>query len=163
MKKRKGLWLSLTVLVFAAALVLIAYYTSFTSASAAPISQQVSLSLEFDNSCLDCHVPGLPDTTWYCHSVLPTESYDTRMYLGDHIDWLTPHVMIPKDLYIPLAPQLPLKEVQVHLFDRSLFQTFSSITVGTKVTWTNLDVRDHTLLSQTAPNKWPFESVVLKP
>ena len=162
MKSKVGLWLSLTVLILSAILVFAAYKNSFAS-TPAPLPQQVSLSLEFDSKCLDCHAPGLPNTTWYCHSVLPTENYGTRMYLGDHLEWLTSHLMIPKDLYVPLASQVPQNEVQVHLFDRAIFQSFTSIAVGTKVTWTNLDIRDHTLLAQAAPGGWPPEPIVLKP
>jgi plastocyanin len=163
MKSRKGLWLSLTVIVLAGVLALVAFNSNFSSTKPASVPQQVTLSLEFDTTCLDCHAPGLPDATWYCHSVLPTENYGTRMYLGDHLEWLTPHLMIPKNLYVPLASTVPQNEVQVHLFDRTLVQSFTSINVGTKVTWTNLDIRDHTLLSKNIPGQWPFEAVVLKP
>lgn len=163
MKIGKSFWLSLAVLLGATLLAFIAYHNSYSSAKAAAINPQLAASIEFDNNCLDCHVPGLPDTTWYCHSVLPSENYNTRMYLGDHIDWITSHMIVPAGLYRPLLEQLPESQVQVHLFDRGLFQSFSSITVGTRVTWTNLDIRDHTLLSQNDANKWPFESVVLKP
>ncbi len=159
MKSLTGLWLTFAVVIFSGAVVFYAYNTSYTSAKANP---DPGYSIKFEDNCLDCHVPGLPGPSWYCHSVLPTENYQTRMYLGDHIDWITSHETIPQGMIVPLGEHSE-ENVQVHIFDRRLFQTFSNITIGTEVTWTNLDIRDHTMLASAEPGVWPYENIMLKP
>ncbi len=160
MKHRKGLWLSLIVVVFTIGLILFAYNTSYTAAKANP---DPGYSIKFEDNCLDCHVVGLPGPSWYCHSVLPSENYQTRMYLGDHIDWITSHETIPQGMIAPVPGDMTEENVQVHVFDRRILQTFSNISVGTMVTWTNLDIRDHTMLPSAIAGRWPYESITLKP
>ena len=167
-KNRTGLWLSVTTLVLAAVLILIAYNNvNLASASAAPVAQPDPLNAE--NGCWECHVIPNPAETdwyyiyWYCHNALPAESYSTRMYLRLHLDWVIQYSIIPPALYTPLATQMPQNEFQIHFFDRKLFPSLANITVGTTVTWTNMDVRDYTLQSQSASQQWPLETVTLKP
>lgn len=166
-KNRTGLWLSVTTLVLAAVLILIAYNrVNSASASAASVAQQDPLDAE--NGCWDCHVIPNPAETdwyyidWYCHNALPAESYSSRRYLRLHLDWVISYLTIPPELYMP-ETQLPPNASQIHLFDRKLFPSLATITIGTKVTWTNMDVRDYTLQSQLTSQQWPFEMVTLKP
>ena len=161
MKKRSrtGLWLSLSTLLFVGVLALFAYIGGGTTRAIAATLEP----LDFDNSCLKCHVLPLPDITWYCHNIIPAENYNSRMYLGEHLDWLVPYVTVPPNLYMPLATQLPANETQIHIFEVKLFPAFIDITIGTKVTWTNLDIKDHTLISSTTTPQGPFESFALKP
>ena len=167
-KNRTGLWLSVAVTVLTAVLIFVAYnHVNFASASAAPAAQSDS----FNNmgGCWDCHQIPNPEETdwyyiyWYCHNALPAESYSTRMYLRLHLDWVIQYSIIPPALYTPLATQMPQNEFQIHLFDRKLFPSLANITVGTTVTWTNMDVRDYTLQSPVGSQQWPFEKVTLKP
>ncbi len=160
MKHRTGLWLSIATLALTSGLVYFAYGTSYTSAKANP---DPGYSIKFQDNCLDCHAPGLPGPSWYCHNVLPSETYQSRMYLGDHIEWIISHESIPQGMIVPLADGHTEERVQVHIFDRRIFQTFSNITVGTTVTWTNLDIRDHTLLASSTADRWPYETITLKP
>lgn len=147
------------MLLFFAVLALNAYHgVSIASANTVVIEP-----LEFENDCVPCHVPPWPVVNWYCHDIMPVENYDSRIYLGEHIDWVLDELVIPTDTYLPLVTQPPQNEFQIHLFDGQLYPAAANITVGTKVTWTNLDIRDHTLLSQYAPPEGPFQSIVLKP
>ena len=158
-KSRKGLWLSLAVLAFAVALILPAYDHISRAAASVPAASPATLDLTVDNSCLDCHMPPLPDMNSYCHIVLPSESYNSRLYLGEHLDWMAPNLTIPTNLYLPLKTTLPANESRVHLFERSLFPATLTVNVGTTVTWTNLDIRDYTLASQPTLQAVPFASV----
>ena len=167
-KNRTGLWLTLAVPVLAAALVVVTYNSVHLSAAdTAPETQPDLYDLE--NSCQSCHATEFPDVYWYCHNALPAESYDSRMYLRIHLDFITPSLTIPPGLYMPPMTQLPENGFQIHLFDRHLFPLNANISVGTKVTWTNLDVRDFTIQSITPakpdPNVFPlpFPIVTLKP
>jgi plastocyanin len=163
-KNRIGLWISLTILSFVAVLILTAYNRiSFPSTNAEAMRPQDPFNLKFEGNCLVCHAESLPDITWYCHGVLPTESYYTRMYLQAHIYWVTSTLIIPQELYLPLVIQPSQNEVQVHLFGFQVLPVIANITVGTTVTWTNLDIRAHTLLSDYAPHNGPFGRLVLKP
>jgi len=167
-KNRTGLWLSVITLVFAAVLVLIAYKNvEFASASAAPVAQPDTLNAE--NGCWECHVVPHPAVTdwyyiyWYCHNALPAETYSEREYLRLHLDWVIQYSIIPPGLYTPPATQMPQNAFQIHLFDRKLVPVLANVNVGTTVTWTNMDVRDYTVQSQSASQQWPLETVTLKP
>jgi len=161
-KNRTGLWLSFTTLILTAMLIFTAYqHINFTPASAASVALQDPLNNERD--CVVCHVPPWPSFDWYCHDALPTETYSSRMYLRLHLDWVISDLIIPTELYMPLATQLQQNAFEIHLFDRKLFPALSSITIGTTVTWTNMDIRDFTLQSQLASQQFPFETITLKP
>jgi hypothetical protein len=166
-KNRAGLWLSVTTLVLGAVLMLVAYYfVNSAPASAASVAQQDPLDAE--NGCWDCHeMPNLADTDWYyidwyCHNALPAESYSSRRYLRAHLDWVISYLTIPPELYMP-ATQLSPNESRINLFDRKMFPSLATITIGTKVTWTNKDIRDYILQSPLTSQQWPFESVTLRP
>jgi hypothetical protein len=167
-KNRTGLWLSVTTLVLVAVLIFVAYNrVNFVSASAPPVAQPDPLDAE--NGCWECHQIPNPEETdwyyiyWYCHNALPAESYASREYLRLHLAWVIQYSIIPPELYTTMATQMPPGTFQLHLFNRALFPALASITVGTTVTWTNMDVRDYTLQSQSASLPWPLETVTLKP
>lgn len=163
-KNRTGVWLSLATFVLAAVLVLTAFNSiNFPSAEEAVMRSEDPFNLKFDANCLDCHYINLPDITWYCHDSLPAESYASRLYLIPHLYWITSTLPIPRALYFPLVEQLPQNEIQVHLFKQSSFPVNANITVGMKVTWTNLDTRDLTLESNSPAYQGKFASIVLKP
>jgi hypothetical protein len=164
-KNRTGLWLSLATLLLAAVLVLSAFNRiNFPSGDAAVMRTPDPFNLKFEKNCIDCHIVNLPDITWYCHDVLPTESYASRLYLEAHLYWITSTMLLPPNLFLPLVQQLPEDEFQIHLFDQTLFPVNANVTVGTTVTWTNLDIRNLTLESSgVTPHQGPFGRITLKP
>ena len=160
-KNRTGLQLSLVVLFLTGVLTFAVYSRSgFAAASNIQAEQMDAYYLE--NSCLNCHVSQTPDISWYCHKALPADTYASRMYLRVHLDWVAQELAIPTDLYVPPVPQ-PGQDVLIHLFNRRLYPAAITISPGTKVTWTNLDVREHTLQSDSPSRQLPFETITLKP
>jgi plastocyanin len=160
-KKRKGLYLSLIFVILAGLFTWNAYgHIKTASASSQAVVNLDSLTLT--NVCFDCHESNLPDTYWYCHNALPAESYASRMYLGVHLDWLTPDMKVPAGLFMPLKDELPAGKAEIHVFNRNLYPSTVTITPGTVVTWTNLDIRDVTLTGLVSAYKNPFTSVTLK-
>ena len=159
-KNRTGLQLSLVVLVLTGVLIYAVYSQSgFAAASKAQTEKENVYYLE--NSCLDCHVSQTPDISWYCHKALPADTYTSRMYLRVHLDWVVQQLTIPTELYMP--PEQTGDSVHIHLFNRGLYPSAMTITPGTTVTWTNLDVRDHTIEGDSPSRPLPFGTVTLKP
>lgn len=160
-RNRTGLQLSLIVLVMSGILIYAVYSQSgFAAANTAEAEQASAYFLE--NSCLACHVSQTPDITWYCHKALPADTYTSRMYLRVHLDWVVQELTIPESIYVP--PEAPPGQgVHVHLFNRKLYPSAVTVPPGTTVTWTNLDVREHTLQGDSPTRPLPFGSITLKP
>jgi hypothetical protein len=160
-KNRTGLQLSLVVLVLAGVLIFAVFNNSgFATASSA--EEELADTYFIENSCLECHISETPHVSWYCHKALPADTYFTRMYLRLHLDWVVEELTIPDALYIP-PPVQPGQDSLIHLFNRRLFPLAVNVTPGTKVTWTNLDVRDYTLQGDSPSRPLPFGTVTLKP
>jgi plastocyanin len=160
-KNRTGLQISLVVLVLTGVLVFAVYSRSgFAAASTHQAEKENVYYLE--NSCLNCHVSQTPDISWYCHKALPEDTYTSRMYLRVHLDWVVQQLTVPSELYKPPEVQTGDK-VHIHLFNRGLYPSAITIAPGTTVTWTNLDVRDHTLEGDSPARPLPFGTVTLKP
>ncbi len=113
--------------------------------------------LGFEDSCLECHKTGLPDIIYYCHRLLPAESYSSRLYLELHFAWIAATINIPPDLYLP-STTLGQTNVQVNIFGLALLPAAITIPVGTTVTWTNLDIGVRTLISVADPDSGPSDS-----
>ena len=163
-KNRAGFWLSISMVAAVTILVVTAFnHLDFSSVDAQGIKPSDPFNLKFEQNCVDCHVFSLPDVTFYCHDVLPTESYNNRRYLEVHLYWITTTLTMPEALYWPVVSELPNDEVQVHLFGTRVLPATAEISAGTRVTWTNLDIRPVVLQAGASTDGGPFEYTILAP
>lgn len=161
MKIRPGLVLSITISLFTTVLMLGAFnHSSFAVASTA--EKEITDSYFLENSCLQCHSSQTPDVSWYCHKALQSDTYDSRMYLRLHLDWVTGGLTIPPESYVP-SIDLSNHTVYIHIFNTRLYPNFITISPGTTVTWTNLDVRNQTIKNSSQLFQLPFDTITLKP
>ena len=161
LKNKKGLWLSLFVLLVIGALTAIAYGRIAFPATPAAVLPPDPLGLGFQANCITCHRESMPDSTYYCHGISPIEDYNFFNYFSVHLTWISQSVNMPPALYLP--PVATPNQVQDHIFALSLLPVSSNIKVGTTVTWTDLETQPCTLISNVAPPAGPFDRIIIMP
>lgn len=148
------MWLPLLALLVVLLLMLTAFSQITELNTDIRTIQADPFELGFQDSCLECHNTGLPDIIYYCHRLLPAESYSTRLYMELHFAWVAANLNIPPEVYLP-STTLGQTDVRVNIFGLALLPAAITIPVGTTVTWTNLDIEVRTLTSVSDPDSGP--------
>lgn len=163
--KKIGFLLPLIVLLCVAILLFIGFNRHTMSESDAYIIPYDPFGLGFEDNCYDCHMSLSEDVYYYCHELIPTSSYISRVYLKIHYIAVATTLNVPKALYIPLETLPDQTEFEVNIFGRDYVPANINIPIGATVTWTNLDTEVHNVTSGNiiGSDIKPFASGILYP
>ena len=163
--KKIGFWLPLVVLLCVAILLFIGFNGHSTSASDTYTIPYDPFLLGFEDNCYDCHMSLSEDVYYYCHELIPTRSYISRVYLKIHHIWVATSLNVPAALYIPPEISPGQTEFEVNIFSREYHPASINVPVGATVTWTNLDNEVHNVTSGNiiGSNIKPFASGTIDP
>jgi len=163
--KKTGFWLPLAVLLCVLILVFTGFGEPTRSANDTNTIPYDPFGLGFEDHCYACHKGELEDVYYYCHELIPTRSYISRVYLKIHYIWIALTLNIPTAIYMPPEISPDQTEVKVNIFGRAYIPASIHVPVGTTVTWTNLDTEVHNVTSGTilGSDIQPFASGALDP
>lgn len=145
--KKIGFWLPLVVLLCVAILLFIGFNGHTISVSDPYTIPYDPFGLGFEDHCHDCHVSGFEGVYYYCHELIPTRSYISRVYLRIHYIWVATTLVVPTAVYIPPVISPDQTEIYINIFGRAYIPASIHVPVGTTVTWTNLDTEVHNVTS----------------
>jgi len=145
--KKIGFWLPLVVLLCVAILLFIGLNGHSLAASDTRTIQYDPFGLGFEDQCYDCHVNLSEDVYYYCHELIPTKSYVSRVYLKVHYILVATTLNVPTAVYMPPDISPNQTEVEVNIFGKNYIPASINVPIGATVTWTNLDTEVHNVTS----------------
>ena len=163
--KKTSFWLPLLVLLCVLPLFFTGFSQTTKAANNATEIPYDPFGLGFEDHCYDCHNSKLEDVAYYCHELIATRSYISRVYLKAHYIWIVLTLDVPAAIYMPPDTSPTQTEFAVNIFGRAFIPTLIHIPVGTTITWTNLDTEVHNVTSATilGTDILPFSSGSLEP
>ncbi len=145
--KKIGFWLPLVVLLCVAILLFIGFNRPSISASGTYTIPYDPFGLGFEDNCYDCHMSLSEDVYYYCHELIPTRSYISRVYLKIHYIAVATTLSVPTAVYIPTEISPGQTEVEVNIFGKNYIPASINVPIGATITWTNLDTLVHNVTS----------------
>ena len=163
--KKIGFWLPLVVLPCVLVLLFVGFSEPTRLVNDTRNIPYDPFRLGFEDNCYDCHQSEPEGAYYFCHELIPTSSYVSRVYLKVHYVWVAATLNVPTAIYMPPVISPGQTEVVVNIFGRAYIPARVHVPVGSTVTWTNLDIEVHNVTSGTilGSDIQPFASGVLNP